>query len=704
MDTVKRSAVDAIEAFVRSTDKVTVAAAITAVPDSPPNPLQLQESCDPRVPLTLWRLQDEEQKMRFLQSICTICDTAVQENKEQELHIFCHRNELVENIMVRGGVCLRRGDRAAPVLLVLGTLGTWCHPRCSIQELLSEEPRGKLCSELWQQAMAAITALSAVEAVLEDKIPLLTVCFQSILLLPSEQNLDISLYSRTLRALDQMLHTLVFVHPTASIGEELQSVFQVLLPFTCSQSTAAQQRAVGRIRKLSQSLALFCQAGPQRSMGRISLARYKELHLPVLGQLVGSLVLCCTSQEDRTRRSALSTLRHLYAFILGRARKPMAAGAVRWEAPQEDEQEKLKELEDDDEISLFTSTTDIVLRFAKHFHSSENTDLILMALQGTRDCSNYNTQVAANMMAALIDNFKPTANDVQRIVTAIHRWRKLITEKRPKMIIRGLLQWLATSDPHAVTLSLLHCSPTCDKDTWELWKMVLSSVDVVSKMVQEILQLLEMAPLSQETKIGSLPLAATIALHEIVQREQYDPQVRLYFPELFVALIFQMVSSGTRTPIEVTAVMADTFCPSAPTSAIRIVVEVLHNLLQCAGLEHLVHYMERHGLWGQLLGAATWRDGLRTLARESPSLEKSSQIHPRPPRPCGLVAQKALTRVAELLGWQQLRRLASVADMCLIADCLVQKAGRSAGRYVQQCVRHLQNPQASVREAAVRFL
>ncbi|OXB52143.1 hypothetical protein ASZ78_009349, partial [Callipepla squamata] len=380
----------------------------------------------------------------------------------------------------------------------------------------------------------------AVEVVLEDKIPLFTVCFQSIFLLPSEQNLDIVLYTKTLRALDQMLHTLVFVHPTASIGEELQSVVQVgsslrgcteegssfhpppltfwselggqraelellfpqvLLPFTSSQSTAAQQRAVERIRKLSHSLALFCQAGPHRSLGRISLARYEELHLPVLGQLVGSLVLCCTSQEDRTRRSALSALHHLYAFILGRAR---------WEAPQEEEQEKLNEWEDDDEISLFTSTTDIVLCFAKHFHSSENTDLILVALQGMRDCSNYHTQVAATMMDALMDNFKPTPDDVQRIVTAIHRWRKLITEKRPNRIIWGVLHWLAASDPHAVTLSLLRCSPTCDNDTWELWKMVLSSVDVVPKMVQEILQLLEMAPLNQETKIGSLPLAVSL--------------------------------------------------------------------------------------------------------------------------------------------------------------------------------------------------
>ncbi|OXB52112.1 hypothetical protein ASZ78_014000 [Callipepla squamata] len=439
-------------------------------------------------PLTLWRLQDEEQKLRFLQSICTICDTAVEENTAQELRVFCCRNELVENIM----------------------------------ELLSEEPRGKLCSELRQQAMAAITALSAVEAVLEDKIPLFTTCFQSILLLPSEQDLDISLYTRTLMALDQMLHTLVFVHPTASISEELQSVFQVLLPFTSLQNAAVRQRAVGRIWKLSHSLALFCQAGLHGSMGRISLARYKELRLPVLGQLVGSLVLCCAYQEDRTRRSAVSALRHLYAFILGRAR---------WEAPQGEDQEKLKQWEDDHKFSLSwtTNVMVIVLRFAKHFYSSEKTDFILTALQGMSDCSNYSTQLAATLMDVLMVDFKPAPTDVsnwqlltgglspywglvgvlevrvgyrkaalgwavphgvglirdsrafghswgslqavlslcpfqvQRIVMAIHRSRKLITEERAQRTIQNTFPWLAASDPRATTLSLLRCSHTCDK-------------------------------------------------------------------------------------------------------------------------------------------------------------------------------------------------------------------------------------------------
>ena len=52
-------------------------------------------------------------------------------------------------------------------------------------------------------------------------------------------------------------------------------------------------------------------------------------------------------------------------------------------------------------------------RFEKHLHSSEKTDLILLALQGMRDCSNYNTQVASTLMAILTVDFNPMPNDVR---------------------------------------------------------------------------------------------------------------------------------------------------------------------------------------------------------------------------------------------------------------------------------------------------
>ncbi|OXB52447.1 hypothetical protein ASZ78_011833, partial [Callipepla squamata] len=104
------------------------------------------------------------------------------------------------------------------------------------------------------------------------------------------------------------------------------------------------------------------------------------------------------------------------------------------------------------------------------------------------------------------------------------------------------------------------------------------------------------------------------------------PSISSPFLDLLVSFLYSVVPPAVNPLIyslrnqELKVAVSNTyFCAQkmriSLTGSPWIVVEVLHNLLQCAGLEHLAHYMERHGLWGQLLGAATWRDGLRTLAR-----------------------------------------------------------------------------------------
>uniref|UniRef100_A0A8C2Y704 Maestro heat-like repeat-containing protein family member 7 n=1 Tax=Coturnix japonica TaxID=93934 RepID=A0A8C2Y704_COTJA len=592
--------------------------------------------------------QNEEQKIKFLRSVRALCDSAAAGNKAQELRVFCRRNEVAENIMV----------------------------------LLAEEPRGKLSSELWLQAIDSITALSKVDGVLEEKIPLYIVCFRSILLLPSEQDLDTKLYSKILMALDEMLHTLVFIHHNASIGEELKNVFQVLMPFTSLQSAAARERAVGRIWKLTHSLVLHCQETPHHS-GQSRPVPYDQLCLPVLGQLVGTLILCCAFQEEKTHHCALGALHHLYTFILGRSR---------WEA-QPDEKEKQEQWKDDHEFSLSwsTNTTVILLRFAKHFHSSERTDLILLALQGMRDCSNHNTQVASTLMAVLMVDFNPMPNDVQRIVAAIHRSRKLITEEQALRTIRGTFPWLATTSPRALTLSLLHCSPTCEKDIWELWELALSSVDVVPKMVQELLRLLEISPLGQETKAGVLPLAAATALHKLLRYLQHSPQVRLLFPELFVALVIQVVSSGELGQLQVTTIMKDPFSPSAPTSTIRMVVEAARSLMWGADMDGLATSMETNDLWARLLGAATWRSSMKSLAK---MMLKS----------CRGQRGRTFSHLQKLLQFHQLqwREVPALTFYTELWSCQGQHKNNSRARRIFR--KYIRSRKAESRELALRGL
>ncbi|XP_032296973.1 maestro heat-like repeat-containing protein family member 7 isoform X5 [Coturnix japonica] len=662
--------------------------------------------------------QNEEQKIKFLRSVRALCDSAAAGNKAQELRVFCRRNEVAENIMV----------------------------------LLAEEPRGKLSSELWLQAIDSITALSKVDGVLEEKIPLYIVCFRSILLLPSEQDLDTKLYSKILMALDEMLHTLVFIHHNASIGEELKNVFQVSSAHgghteegcpsppqkPSGVSWGLQGRAAaplpagadalhlpaerGRAREgsgahleadpfpgaslsgdgkgstptvwaLCPSFSLLCplwgctqcstlHSQPHHS-GQSRPVPYDQLCLPVLGQLVGTLILCCAFQEEKTHHCALGALHHLYTFILGRSR---------WEA-QPDEKEKQEQWKDDHEFSLSwsTNTTVILLRFAKHFHSSERTDLILLALQGMRDCSNHNTQVASTLMAVLMVDFNPMPNDVQRIVAAIHRSRKLITEEQALRTIRGTFPWLATTSPRALTLSLLHCSPTCEKDIWELWELALSSVDVVPKMVQELLRLLEISPLGQETKAGVLPLAAATALHKLLRYLQHSPQVRLLFPELFVALVIQVVSSGELGQLQVTTIMKDPFSPSAPTSTIRMVVEAARSLMWGADMDGLATSMETNDLWARLLGAATWRSSMKSLAK---MMLKS----------CRGQRGRTFSHLQKLLQFHQLqwREVPALTFYTELWSCQGQHKNNSRARRIFR--KYIRSRKAESRELALRGL
>ena len=129
-----------IQAFLKSTEKVTAVISLAAVPASPDGPPSSAACCQAAgglpagqsgspaglpqgpAPPVLWSVvlamclplsrspfvslcpgcQDEAQKMRFLQSIRTLCRAARHKGLSQGLDVFCPRDELAENIRVRG--------------------------------------------------------------------------------------------------------------------------------------------------------------------------------------------------------------------------------------------------------------------------------------------------------------------------------------------------------------------------------------------------------------------------------------------------------------------------------------------------------------------------------------------------------------------------------------------------------------------------
>ncbi|KAK2510740.1 hypothetical protein Q9233_017470, partial [Columba guinea] len=128
----------------------------------------------------------------------------------------------------------------------------------NIKVLLEEEPRNKLRTAVRWNAMLAIAELSAVERALEGKeASLLQACFSSVFLLPPEEKMqDMAryLFLKTMEAMDNMLQALVLGSSASRVSELLQNIFQMLLTFTTSERECVQERAVGRIEKMSSAL------------------------------------------------------------------------------------------------------------------------------------------------------------------------------------------------------------------------------------------------------------------------------------------------------------------------------------------------------------------------------------------------------------------------------------------------------------------
>ncbi|OXB54105.1 hypothetical protein ASZ78_005377 [Callipepla squamata] len=140
--------------------------------------------------------KDLAQKMRFLNSILTLCSTAVIMGLIKGLDVFCSTHSLAEHIEV----------------------------------LLLEEPTQQLSTYLRFQSMNAIAALSKMKAITKDEISrLLRTCFEVVFYLPPEEELSIFLYDHTLHAMDEMLQIVVDNYPTPSVTEELHGILEVCL-------------------------------------------------------------------------------------------------------------------------------------------------------------------------------------------------------------------------------------------------------------------------------------------------------------------------------------------------------------------------------------------------------------------------------------------------------------------------------------------
>ncbi|XP_056369401.1 maestro heat-like repeat-containing protein family member 7 isoform X2 [Oenanthe melanoleuca] len=210
---------------------------------------------------------------------------------------------------------------------------------------------------------------------------------------------------------------------------------------------------------------------------------------------------------------------------------------------------------------------------------------------------------------------------VPAILRDIYQWLSFIKDVSAEHRLDKTLQEMTLAQPHDVVVTLLRCAPSCDRVAVTMWMAIVSSNRTAEKVLPELLCVLEDWPLhststSDKDNSDVFSLAATRAVWEIIHLPQGPERMILYFPRLFVALLFQVFSSTEQMPEEVNAFWRR--CQHKhcrPTNPNRFVLLTMKSLLCHLEYENVVSEVERECGWDTLLNTDTHHYTVKLLAR-----------------------------------------------------------------------------------------
>eukprot|EP00075_Anas_platyrhynchos_P014448 XP_027303701.1 uncharacterized protein LOC113841201 [Anas platyrhynchos] len=430
---------------------------------------------------------DEEQKMLFLSKICDLCTCVTERGVPMNLHGFCSKHKLVENIMA----------------------------------LLEKEPMDSLRTAFRQKAMETVALLSNTipTALCGKKESLLNMCCKSIFFLPPESDVPETgvLYAKTMKAMDTMLEGFVRNCANTSVSIELENMLKVMLDFAVSKDSAVRESAVRRIERLGDFIISYFVSEITDDYENYSDDEPTELYIPILGQLLGILFIF-TSDKDSIRFTALETLSHIYKIIRkGREcilREDMLYYAVRHKKL---EYAKLP-------FSTTSTPCEIAKGFGGHLFPDERLDIILTALEALQDSSIHDKQGACSVLDAALEDPFYWLKDVPKTMECIRRNLGSIHTALARQCLDSLLLQMTKKMSREEVKNLLQFSPPRDSTDLAMWEVILAMPQTLERVLNIMMQDLPLRNWCTEvTKDTCIRRLAMLAQNHISEEDFVNP-------------------------------------------------------------------------------------------------------------------------------------------------------------------------------------
>ncbi|CAM4616346.1 unnamed protein product [Lepidochelys kempii] len=391
-------------------------------------------------------------------------------------------------------------------------------------------------------------------------------------------------------------------------------------------------------------------------------------------------------------------LHHLYAFMLWQKRTTLAKQSAEylqvfreWRA------------ENTFWVTWFTNTSNIAMMFGKYFNPSERMDVLLTAIEGMRDTSVHDSVAARHVLHVILWVPSPSLERVSEAVMSVYHNLDSISEPLAQQQLLKALVVLGDQYSEEVVTTLLGCSLSCDSVAVEMWRVLTSHPKTAEKVLRELLDRLQERPLRQHHDIsqreaGVAPLA--ISSSPCSKGRSAVGKLQHQLP-----VIVEQLHGADRDIISnAITVLRDILTGMDRQSASPVAVRVAEKLLpffhdESSKLRVLSITLFKHLL--ELVRGPSRRKMKEHVLRSLVPL--LLLLHDERPN-VSQVCWDTLRSAVKFLRWSQLSALVKKKELWRGCDCLVACYKGRAETFLCQAMAFVENPQAPIREAAIRFL
>ncbi|XP_007481178.1 maestro heat-like repeat-containing protein family member 7 isoform X2 [Monodelphis domestica] len=502
--------------------------------------------------------------MTFLSSVTILC-SAVKSQEHPNMNYYCNKSILAQKVEL----------------------------------LIVEEPSNLLISSLRQQAMFCIMEMSNVKPKFPtlQRIKLIKSGINSLFSLPPGMETDtnreiVSLYSQTVRALDEMLQGLMTEteNPSMLVFTE---IVKVIMPWILSEKSFEKARALSIISRQLRFISSFPQL---RHMDDFKIG----------GKLMGIVGLFCMDSDFDVSSQASESLHYCFKVFVNQRYLNLKSDEERCKL--------LINLQKDFHAEWSINLLYIVMFFRTFLNPAERTDIITLCVDALTIGSKFNTLSAVGMLEKIMKEPFPELNEVPGLIQTIHSHLSSIKDTGAMTVIQNLLQKLAWKYPDEVMLKLVDIQ---DKEQdREMWKILAASPKGIAMILSVLLKrmksfnFLEPAELLKSLKIN--PLLASRALNALLLESNSKLNVETLYPWLYMALLtlisFLVFEGGIKNLHNL---------PGVPEwlNPVSHSIECLKTLICSAGYDYQVSFLQNHRTWELLTDPEGYLEGISLIAK-----------------------------------------------------------------------------------------